>query len=114
MRQFSYSYANYGVNVNNDAIWTTFLSGLNFKNSSYNPVTNNHTNRAILSTLWVGTPFNGTYNYLVPFHIYFTKGDALVKFQMEHFRVGDGLPIACSTVNGLPHSAFCFEIQGVE
>ena len=102
----------YPTSATTDVNWNSFISGLNWCETSYNPVTKNQSNRAFLFSAVIPTSSNNITYFNLPANNLFYKGDALVKIQVEHFRTVDGLPVS-STV-GLPHSVFVFDIKGVE
>ena len=95
-----------------DTLWNSYISGLIWCETSYNPVTRNQGNRAILFTGLIPNSANTQLAFVSPITNCFFKGDAMVKITLEHFRVLDGTAVI-STV-GLPHSVFFFDIKGVE
>ena len=101
-------FLSHNFNTGTDFLCNTFISGLNFKNSSYECVSKNHTNRALMCSSLLPAS-NTSIAFGVQIHNYFSKGDAFVKFQMEHFKVVDGLPVSFT-----PFSFYVFEIRGVE
>lgn len=102
----------YPTGTSTDINWVSYMSGLNWVNSSYNVATNTNTNRAPLGLFIVQASANTAFSFnqhnLTNF---FRKGDNFVKIQIEHFRVTDGQPVA--TTIGLPHTVWSFDVFGV-
>ena len=96
-----------------DVIWNSYISGLNWVNSSYSVVNKCNTHRAPLGFINTPNNSNGQNIFGINGRInYFSKGNSMVRIQFEHFRITDG-SIIQSTV-GLPHSCFNLEIYPIK
>ena len=95
-----------------DVVWNSYISGLNWVNSSYSVGNKCNTHRAPLAFINVPNNSNGLNTFIDNRINYFSKGNSVVRLQLEHFRITDG-SIIQSTV-GLPHGCFMFEIYIIE
>jgi hypothetical protein len=84
-----------------------FISGLNFINSSYNPVTQNNSNRSLLCCHRAIAAHNLT-TYSDDIALCFSKGEPYVRIQFEMVRVSDNVAQSPTIM------AYLFEVKGVE
>lgn len=85
-----------------------YISGLNFKNSSYDPVTQNNSNRSLLCC-HRGIAAHYLTMYSDDIALYFSKGEPFVKIQFEIVKVSDNTAQTSNLV-----MAYIFEVKGVE
>lgn len=113
LNQANFASANYPTSTSTDINWISYMSGLNWVNSSYNCVTQNNSNKAPLGLFYIPASTNLSFSFN-NFNLtnFFRKGDNLVRIQIEHFKVTDGTIIGSTT--GLPHSVYSFDVFGVK
>jgi len=111
--QASFASVNYPTSSTTDVSWLSYMSGLNWYNSSFNQATNSNQSRAFMGAFVVAASTNAVQSFNNnSITNFFRKGDNYVRIQIEHFRLTDGAIVGSTT--GLPQTAWHFEIFGVE
>lgn len=113
LNQFSNAFATYAVTIGSDTQWIVNISGLNFKNATYNVSSKNLTTRYQAQMVYV--PNNSAQTLTYPPNVsvcnfYKNPNSEIVELTFELLRMVDNTPIQSGNTERIPHCCWVFDI----